>query len=115
MPQPVLPPSSAATADPEPSRAGAREMDEDLVEELATANSARAYWNSARHSERNATTSSAGCSSSFLYSRSSVTRTPPHRRCLPPPHCSAGLGRRYASDLATTAAKSFWSDQMIMP
>ncbi|KAI4973114.1 hypothetical protein ZWY2020_028822 [Hordeum vulgare] len=45
MPQPVLPPSSAATADPEPSRAGAREMDdEDLVEELlATVNSARAY------------------------------------------------------------------------
>ncbi|KAF7101621.1 hypothetical protein CFC21_102898 [Triticum aestivum] len=45
MPQPVLPPSAAATADPEPSETRAREMDdEDLVEELlATVNSARAY------------------------------------------------------------------------
>ncbi|VAI75538.1 unnamed protein product [Triticum turgidum subsp. durum] len=45
MPQPALPPSAAATADPEPSGTRAREMDdEDLVEELlATVNSARAY------------------------------------------------------------------------
>ncbi|CAM0954154.1 unnamed protein product [Alopecurus aequalis] len=50
MPQPALPPSSAAAAaaaDPEPScsEAGVREMDdEDLVEDLfATVNSARAY------------------------------------------------------------------------
>ncbi|KAF7109003.1 hypothetical protein CFC21_109343 [Triticum aestivum] len=45
MPQPALPPSAAATADPEPSGTPAREMDdEDLVEELlATVNSARAY------------------------------------------------------------------------